>query len=83
MGDFESFLAARDAKSGKFPSYIVKIREGNDESVRYFDGEPEVRVFHEQNLDLNLFEREVGQDLPAAEPVPDKKNGPRRQGQTD
>ena len=31
-GDFESYLGERDAKSGKLPTYLVKVREGNEES---------------------------------------------------
>ena len=75
-GDFESFLAEREPKSGKLPSYLVKVREGNDESVRYFHDQREVRDFHEQNLDLNLFDAEMGQQelLPLAT-TPVKSNG--------
>jgi DNA gyrase subunit B len=75
-GDFESFLAEREPKSGKLPAYLVKVREGNDESVRYFHDQREVREFHEENLDLNLFDAEMGQQelLPlAATPV--RSNG--------
>lgn len=75
-GDFESFLAAREPKSGKLPAYLVKVREGNDESVRYFHDQREVREFHEENLDLNLFDAEMGQQelLPLAV-TPVKSNG--------
>ena len=75
-GDFESFLAEREPKSGKLPSYLVKVREGNDESVRYFHDQREVREFHEENLDLNLFDAEMGQQelLPLAT-TPVKSNG--------
>src|SRR5207302_4975074 len=38
-GDFESYLEARDAKSSALPTYLVKVREGNDESVKYFADE--------------------------------------------
>ena len=62
-GDFESYLGERDAKSGKLPAYLVKVREGNEESVRYFHDQREVREFHEENLDLNLFDAEMGQEL--------------------
>src|SRR5438067_13665087 len=48
-GDFESFLTERAKKTGKLPSYLVKVREGNDESVRYFHDQREVRVFHGEN----------------------------------
>jgi DNA gyrase subunit B len=75
-GDFESFLAERDAKSGKLPAYLVKVRDGNEESVRYFHDQREVRDYHEENLDLNLFDAEMGQQelLPLAA-VPVKSNG--------
>jgi DNA gyrase subunit B len=75
-GDFESFLAERQPKSGKLPAYLVKVREGNDESVRYFHDQREVREFHEENLDLNLFDAEMGQQelLPLAT-TPVKSNG--------
>ena len=74
-GDFESFLAERQPKSGKLPSYLVKVREGNDESVRYFHDQREVREFHEENLDLNLFDAEMGQELLPLTTTPIKSNG--------
>src|SRR2546423_7322435 len=46
-GDFESFLAKRESKTGKLPNYLVKIREGNDENVQYFYDEKAVRSFHQ------------------------------------
>src|SRR5256884_3211117 len=62
-GDFESYLEARNAKSGKLPAYLVKVREGNDESVHFFHDEKGVRKFHETNLDLNLFDTQMEQEL--------------------
>ncbi len=62
-GDFEVFLNHRDVKSDKLPTYLVKVRDGNDESVHYFNDERSVRQFHEANLDLNLFDVEIGQEL--------------------
>ena len=62
-GDFEAFLAKRNSKSGKLPSYLVKVREGNDEAVHYFHDEKAVREFHHRNPDLNLFDEELGQEL--------------------
>jgi DNA gyrase subunit B len=79
-GDFESFLAERKAKSGKLPTYLVKIRDGNEESVRYFHDEREVREFHEENLDLNLFDAEMGQELLPLGTAPVRSNGNRRRG---
>ncbi len=57
-GDFETYLGHRDLKTGKLPSYIVKVRDGNEEFVQYFHDEEEVRGFHLENLDLNLFDEE-------------------------
>ncbi|MEI8233217.1 MAG: DNA topoisomerase (ATP-hydrolyzing) subunit B [Verrucomicrobiota bacterium] len=57
-GNFEAYLSARDLKTGKLPTYIVKVRDGNDESVSYFHDEDEVRGFHLENLDLALFDDE-------------------------
>jgi DNA gyrase subunit B len=74
-GDFESYLAERQPKSGKLPTYLVKVREGNDETVRYFHDQREVREFHEENLDLNLFDAEMGQELLPLTTAPVKSNG--------
>jgi DNA gyrase subunit B len=75
-GDFESYLAGRQAKTGKLPAYLVKVREGNEELVHYFHEQREVRKFHDENLDLNLFDAEMGQQelLPLAT-TPVKSNG--------
>jgi DNA gyrase subunit B len=79
-GDFEEFLSRREKRSEKLPSYLVKIRDGNDESVRYFHDEREVRKFHEENLDLNLFDIEMGQELLPLTSAPVRNNGARRRG---
>ena len=62
-GDFETYLSERDPKTGMLPTFMVKVREGNTEWTTYFPGEAEVRAFHEENRDLNLY------DDPAPEPV--------------
>ena len=49
---------------------MVKVREGNTEWATYFPGEAEVRAFHEENRDLNLF------DDPAPEPIVDGEAAP-------
>jgi DNA gyrase subunit B len=79
-GDFEEFLSHREKRSEKLPSYLVKIRDGNDESVCYFHDEREVRKFHEENLDLNLFDIEMGQELLPLTSAPVRNNGARRRG---
>src|SRR5213595_3730157 len=79
-GDFESFLAERESKSGKLPAYLVKVREGNDESVHYFHDEKAVRRFHQENTDLNLFDTDTQQELLPLD-APAKTNGTgRRRG---
>jgi len=77
-GDFESFLAQRSKKSGKLPNYLVKVRDGNEETVHYFHDEHAVREFHEENLDLNLFDTEMGQELLPLTSAPAKTNGATR-----
>jgi DNA gyrase subunit B len=74
-GDFEAYLGHR-ANGDSLPTYLVKVREGNEEFVHYFNTEETVREFAEREADLNLFENELdAQALPAA-----KKEGPRRRG---
>ncbi len=74
-GDFESFLSQRDPKTGKLPPYVVKLRDGNVDSLQYFHNEQEVRQFAEKNPDLNLFEEESPEMIAVA-----AKNGSRRRG---
>src|SRR5437763_121777 len=62
-GDFEAFLAKRNSRSGKLPTYLVKVREGNEETIHYFHDEKALREFHEKNPDLNLLDTELGQEL--------------------
>jgi DNA gyrase subunit B len=68
-GDFEEYLSERDPKTGKLPTFMVKIREGNSEWATYFPGETEVREFHEANRDLAIFD-DPAPDLPEGEPPP-------------
>src|SRR5437773_691415 len=79
-GDFESFLAERESRTGKLPNYLVKVREGNDESVHYFYDEKAVRRLHQENIDLNLFDTDTQQELLPLD-APAKTNGTgRRRG---
>jgi DNA gyrase subunit B len=83
-GDFETFLAKRNSRSGKLPSFLVKVRDGNEETVHYFHDEKSVRQFHHENPDLNLFDEELGQELlPLGDAAPVKTDTPgssRRRG---
>jgi DNA gyrase subunit B len=76
-GDFEVYLNQR-ANGGALPTYLVKVRDGNDESVHYFSSEEDVRKFDADNVDLNLFEEENGDPQPA--PVARRADGNRRRG---
>jgi DNA gyrase subunit B len=77
-GDFETFLAERNSKSAKLPAYLVKVRDGNEEKVHYFHDEKEVRKFHQDNADLNLFEVDSQQELLPLGSAPSKTNGANR-----
>ncbi|MDX1950891.1 MAG: DNA gyrase subunit B, partial [Verrucomicrobiota bacterium] len=73
--DFETYLEARDKKSGELPTHLVKIREGNNETVQFFHNEQDLRKFGEANSDLKLFGS--AEETEAAEKS-DKKGGPSR-----
>src|SRR5208337_2100189 len=53
-GDFAAYLERRDSKSHELPKHLVKIRDGNDETVLYFDGREELAKFGADNPDLDL-----------------------------
>jgi DNA gyrase subunit B len=92
-GDFEAYLNHR-GPDGQLPTHLVRVREGNNETVRFFTDEAQLRAFHDENRDLGLFEVEPPPLLPgiegeegapapaaAAAPVSTKKgDGPRRRG---
>ena len=91
-GDFEHFLNHRNPETGSLPTYLVRVREGNNELVHYFSSEEQVREFHLANPDLGLFEIEqpaVAEGDPAEAPTDPvqptnqrskKDEGPRRRG---
>jgi DNA gyrase subunit B len=79
-GDFETYLGHRSSKSDKLPNYLVKVRDGNEESAHYFHDEKAVRKFHQENLDLNLFDTEIGQELLPLSEAPVRADGTRRRG---
>src|SRR6266576_1414512 len=79
-GDFETYLGHRSSRSDKLPNYLVKVRDGNEESAHYFHDEKAVRKFHQENLDLNLFDTEIGQELLPLGEAPARADGTRRRG---
>lgn len=54
-GDFAEYVDRRDPVTQELPKHLVKVREGNDESVQYFSTEEELAEFGRKNPDLGLF----------------------------
>src|SRR5882724_6995533 len=50
-GDFGDYVEKR-TKKGTFPVYLIKVREGNDETVHYFEDLDDVQKFKDKNPDL-------------------------------
>jgi len=71
-GDFAEYLAVRDAKSHELPRHLVKVREGNQETVHYFHTDFQLSEFAKANADLRIFgeepvdETEANGEKPAA-----------------
>jgi DNA gyrase subunit B len=57
-GDFAAYVEHRDPNTHELPRHLVRVREGNEESVRYFLTETALREFSEINPDLRLFGEE-------------------------
>jgi DNA gyrase subunit B len=54
-GDFAEYVERRQKKTGDLPKHLVKVRDGNDETVHYFHSEEELARFDAKNADLKLF----------------------------
>ena len=54
-GNFTEYLEHRDSKKKTLPSHMVRVWEGNDEAVHYFQSEKALAKFGEENPDLGLF----------------------------
>ncbi len=84
-GDFEDYITQRTS-AGILPTYLVKVREGNNEHTKYFHGEDELRnwALSPDNKDLNLFEEPAPEPtgenpvVPVPSEKPKKSEGPRR-----
>ena len=50
-GDFADYVEKR-SKDGKFPLHLVKVREGNEETMHYFVTNNELQDFKNENPDL-------------------------------
>jgi len=61
-GDFGDYLAARDARSHELPRHLVKVREGNLETVHYFHTDHQLSEFARENADLRIFGEEPAEE---------------------
>jgi len=88
-GDFSEYLEQRNARKKSLPSHLVKIWEGNNETVHYFHSEDALAKFGGANPDLGLFGDEEDEDDEALDQAEEeapskrgrkskKKEGPRR-----
>jgi DNA gyrase subunit B len=57
-GDFATYVEQRQPKTHELPRHLVKVRDGNDETVLYFHTEEELEEFGSKNPDLRLFGEE-------------------------
>ena len=57
-GDFGEYIECRHKTTHELPRHLVKVREGNDETVYYFHTEEELGEFGAANADLKLFGEE-------------------------
>jgi DNA gyrase subunit B len=73
-GDFAEYVEHRQKKTGDLPRHLVKVRDGNDETVHYFHTEDELAQFGAKNSDLKLFGGDEEGDTATIE----KKNGSSR-----
>jgi DNA gyrase subunit B len=62
-GDFGDYVEHRDTATRELPRHLVKVRDGNDESVHYFHTEEQLAEFGAANPDLKLFGAENGTDF--------------------
>ena len=62
-GDFGDYIERRDPKTHELPRHLVKVRDGNEESVHYFHAEEELAKFGAENPDLRLFGTEEAEGI--------------------
>jgi DNA gyrase subunit B len=68
-GDFADYLEQRDRQSNTLPKHLVKVREGNAETVHYFLNEEQLARFGRDNPDLKLFGEEETEIIAAERPT--------------
>jgi len=82
-GDFAEYLKHRDSRTHELPRHLVRVREGNQETVHYFDTDHQLNEFAKANVDLRMFGEEPAEETEAngTEKPSAKSNGnatPRR-----
>jgi DNA gyrase subunit B len=77
-GEFGDYLEHRHPQTHELPSHLVKVRDGNDETVHYFHSEDELAAFDDQNPDLGLFGEEQPDAAAAVEKDKPKNGNTRR-----
>src|SRR5580765_1566451 len=53
-GDFATYLERRSTENHDLPQHLVKVREGNQETVHYFHDREDLAKFNAKNPDLDL-----------------------------
>jgi len=72
-GDFGDYLAKRNARTHELPRHLVKVREGNQETVHYFETDNQLHDFAGENADLRIFGDEASEEAePAANGTAEK-----------
>jgi DNA gyrase subunit B len=74
-GDFGDYLARRNPRTHELPRHLVKVREGNQETVHYFETDHQLHQFATENADLRVFGNEPTEEEAAAEKATAKSNG--------
>lgn len=59
-GSFEDLLNARSGD--KLPEFMVRVRQGNEESIHYLSDESALLAFAAENRDLRLFGEELTEE---------------------
>ncbi len=65
-GDFGDYLAVRNARTHELPRHLVKVREGNQETVHYLETDQQLNEFAKANVDLRIFGEEPVEETEAA-----------------
>src|SRR5277367_1204004 len=61
-GDFGDYLSRRNARTHELPRHLVKVREGNQETVHYLATDHQLHEFAKENADLRIFGEEPAEE---------------------